>query len=433
MGAELAAHKSGELPAPLRPWVSLEGSICPQTMLEASEIFGQPQRQTCGSLQELQAHPRGIRLLCTQGCWSVQVLTPRLLRLRFSPSGEFLPRRSWDVALADAEWPPAPFELQESPTQVHLSTSLVQLQIDRDPLCFSFRDPQGQVFCADLPASLSWGSESIRLVKSLHPAEHIYGLGERAGLLNKRGRRYSHWTRDCWGYDAHSDNLYLAIPFALLLRPGLCYGLFLHCTHWSQFDLGQAEPEQWAIEVRAPELDYYLIYGPTPALVLQTYTQLTGRTPCLRSGPSATSSAAGATPALLKYRTLPSNFASARSPATSSTWISTTCAATASSPGIPAAFPIPPASRRSCMKPAFEWWPLGIPASSSIPKPTTPFLTRAWSKTSSFAAPTATSSTAMFGRAKFSSPISRAPQCGSGGDPGSGFSLKPVWMASGTT
>ncbi|MFT0795449.1 glycoside hydrolase family 31 protein [Synechococcus sp. H70.1] len=264
---------------PLRPWVSLESSICPQIMLEASEIFGQPQRQTCGSLQELQIHPRGIRLLCTQGCWSVQVLTPRLLRLRFSPSGEFLPRRSWDVALADEEWPPAPFELQESPTQIHLSTSLVQLQIDRDPLRFSFRDPQGQIFCADISGGLSWGSESIRLVKSLHPAEHIYGLGERAGLLNKRGRRYSHWTRDSWGYDAHSDNLYLAIPFVLLLRPGLCYGLFLHCTHWSQFDLGQADPEQWAIEVRAPELDYYLIYGPTPPLVLQTYTQLTGRMP----------------------------------------------------------------------------------------------------------------------------------------------------------
>ncbi|MGY2882650.1 alpha-glucosidase [Thermostichus sp. OS-CIW-33] len=238
-----------------------------------------PQRPTCGSLQQLQPHSRGIHLICAQGRWSMQVLTPRLFRLRFSPSGAFLPRRSWDVAPADEEWPPAPFELQESSTQIHLSTSQVQVQIDRDPLRFSFQDSQGQEFCADVSSGLTWGSDSIRLVKHLHPAEHIYGLGERAGLLNKRGRRYSHWTRDCWNYDAHSDNLYQAIPFALFLRPNLCYGLFLHCTHWSQFDLGQIDPEQWAIEVRAPELDYYLIYGPTPALVLETYTQLTGRPP----------------------------------------------------------------------------------------------------------------------------------------------------------
>lgn len=89
-------------------------------MLEPGEIFGQfparpPQRQTCGSLQELQIHPRGIQLLCRQGCWSVQVLTPRLLRLRFSPSGEFLPRRSWDVALADEEWPPAFLSCRKAP------------------------------------------------------------------------------------------------------------------------------------------------------------------------------------------------------------------------------------------------------------------------------------------------------------------------------
>ncbi|MEN9225115.1 MAG: glycoside hydrolase family 31 protein, partial [Thermostichus sp. DRC_bins_24] len=267
-------------------WVSLEGGVPrdPQPMLEPIEVFAQfparpPQRQTCGSLQQLQVHPKGIQLICSRGCWSVQVLTPRLVRLRFSPTGDWLPRRSWDVALADEEWPEVPFQLQESPTQIQLSTALVHVHIDRDPIRFHFQDPQGQSFCADTSAGLSWGPEGIHLHKHLHPEDQVYGLGERAGLLNKRGRRYSHWTRDCWNYDAHSDNLYQAIPWALFLRPGLCYGLFLHCTHWSQFDLGQTDPEQLAIEVHAPELDHYLIYGPTPDLVLNTYTQLTGRTP----------------------------------------------------------------------------------------------------------------------------------------------------------
>lgn len=255
-------------------------------MPESIEIFGQfparpPQRQTCGSLEQVQLYPKGIRLICSQGSWSIQVLTPRLLRLRFSPSGECLPHRSWDVALADEDWLPVPFHLQESPTQVQLSTSLVQVDINRDPIRFHFQDHQGQSFAADLEgeASLSWDAKGIQLHKHLHPQEQLYGLGERAGLLNKRGRRYSHWTRDCWNYDAHSDNLYLAVPFALCLRPGLCYGLFLHCTYWSQFDLGYTDPERLTLEVHAPELDYYLLYGPTPTQVLNTYTQLTGRTP----------------------------------------------------------------------------------------------------------------------------------------------------------
>ncbi|MEN9202663.1 MAG: glycoside hydrolase family 31 protein [Thermostichus sp. DG_1_6_bins_120] len=255
-------------------------------MLQPMEVFGQfpprpPQRQTCGSLQRLQVDSQGIQLHCSRGCWWVQVLSPRLLRLRFSPSGAFLPRRSWDVALADETWAPVPFQWQETPTQVQLSTTLVQVLINRDPIRFDFQDQQGQSFASDLEeeTNLSWDQEGIRLHKQLPPQEGVYGLGERAGLLNKRGRRYSHWTRDCWQYDAHSDNLYQAIPFALCLRPGLCYGLFLHCTHRSQLDLGQSHPEQLTLEVHAPELDYYLIYGPTPAQVLHTYTQLTGRTP----------------------------------------------------------------------------------------------------------------------------------------------------------
>jgi len=31
------------------------------------------------------------------------------------------------------------------------------------------------------------------------------------------------------------------------------------------------------METRASELDYYIIYGPEPAQILRTYTQLTGR------------------------------------------------------------------------------------------------------------------------------------------------------------
>ncbi len=33
------------------------------------------------------------------------------------------------------------------------------------------------------------------------------------------------------------------------------------------------------METRGPELDYYIIYGPEPAQIIATYTQLTGRMP----------------------------------------------------------------------------------------------------------------------------------------------------------
>jgi alpha-glucosidase len=82
--------------------------------------------------------------------------------------------------------------------------------------------------------------------------------------------------------------MYQAIPFFLSLRPGLTYGVFLNSTYRTQFDLGYTQSDQWQMTVdaandpaleSAPELDYYLIYGSTPAEILHHYTRLTGRMP----------------------------------------------------------------------------------------------------------------------------------------------------------
>jgi alpha-glucosidase len=73
--------------------------------------------------------------------------------------------------------------------------------------------------------------------------------------------------------------MYQAIPFFLSLRPDLAYGVFLNSTFWSQFDLGATKPGVWQMQTHSGELDYYLIFGPTPAEVVTTYTQLTGRMP----------------------------------------------------------------------------------------------------------------------------------------------------------
>jgi alpha-glucosidase len=73
--------------------------------------------------------------------------------------------------------------------------------------------------------------------------------------------------------------MYQAIAFFMALRPGIGYGLFFNTTFWSQFDIGAQQPGVWRMETQSSELDYYIIYGPEPANILNTYTQLTGRMP----------------------------------------------------------------------------------------------------------------------------------------------------------
>src|SRR5262249_53895395 len=80
-------------------------------------------------------------------------------------------------------------------------------------------------------------------------------------------------------YGPGTDPLYIAIPVFLALRPGLAYGVFLNNTWRSQFDMGASQPDVWHMQADGGALDYYLIYGPTPAEVLAGFGQLLGKTP----------------------------------------------------------------------------------------------------------------------------------------------------------
>jgi len=115
--------------------------------------------------------------------------------------------------------------------------------------------------------------------KKIEADEHFYGFGERTGLLDKLSDRVTNWTVDALDYGSLTDEMYQAIPFFIALRPKVGYGIFFNTTFWSQFDIGADQPGVWRMETRGGELDYYIIYGPEPANILRTYTQLTGRMP----------------------------------------------------------------------------------------------------------------------------------------------------------
>jgi alpha-glucosidase len=126
---------------------------------------------------------------------------------------------------------------------------------------------------------MGWRTGAVAGWKKIATDEHFYGFGERTGLLDKLSYRLTNWTADALDYGSLTDEMYQAIPFFIALRPQVGYGIFFNTTFWSQFDIGADQPGVWRMETRGNELDYYIIYGPEPANILRTYTQLTGRMP----------------------------------------------------------------------------------------------------------------------------------------------------------
>ena len=59
----------------------------------------------------------------------------------------------------------------------------------------------------------------------LQPGDHVYGLGDKAGAMDRRGRIFTLWNTDAYAWDAARDPLYKSIPFLLVEREGRAFGV----------------------------------------------------------------------------------------------------------------------------------------------------------------------------------------------------------------
>ena len=124
--------------------------------------------------------------------------------------------------------------------------------------------------------------DELRLSRPLASNERIYGLGERTGDMNKRGQAFPIWNIDPHkGHNPKTETMYTSIPFylGLTVEDGRAYGALLDHTGRIEMDLGKTVASQVSMTVQGDSLNVYFLMGPTPADVMQQYTELTGHMP----------------------------------------------------------------------------------------------------------------------------------------------------------
>lgn len=245
-----------------------------------------------GAVRSYTRDTQTLFLDCETGHLALTVLSSNCVRVRFTPDDTFAPRRSWAVTPSDTDFPVTPFDVDETSVAITVQTSLIAVHIDHDTAGLTFTDAAGNIFCADeqgIQIGRTSHSSSVftdhlvphlTCTKRIAEDEHFFGFGERAGLLDKRGRAMVNWTTDPpSGHGPGTDPMYLAIPVLLSVRPGLCYGLVLNNTWRSRFSMGYHQPDTWLMEVENGELDYYVVHGRTPATVMAGLARLLGTMP----------------------------------------------------------------------------------------------------------------------------------------------------------
>jgi alpha-glucosidase len=219
--------------------------------------------------------PSGIEASNGAATLRVTALTDGILRVRIAHGGAFPEDASWAV----------PRDVRMKSVPVHatangFTTGLLAVHLDPATLSLTVSDLAGKTIVADAPNALRFDGRGFTLRKALPIDQHIFALGDKTGVLDRRGGTFVDWNTDAFGFAPSTDPIYKSIPFYIGSdSDGRSYGLFLDNSWRSSFDFGHKDAS--AIEMSAPDgpIDYYVIAGPTIAEVVRRYTDLTGKAP----------------------------------------------------------------------------------------------------------------------------------------------------------
>ena len=227
-----------------------------------------------GSVHKL---PNGVELRAGKSSVRVVTAADGVVRVRVAASGAFPADHSWAV-LPEAVQNPPSARVSDSAKAVELTLSDGKVRIEKNPLRIIFMDASGKVLQSDI-RTMAFSGEAFRVWKDMPEDEHYYGLGDKAGPMDRRGRAFTMWNTDAYGWQESTDPLYKDIPFFLTLRGGTACGIFLDNTYRSSFDFGKESRDAYSFGADGGELNYYFFFGPHPKRVLESYTSLVGRTP----------------------------------------------------------------------------------------------------------------------------------------------------------
>ena len=201
------------------------------------------------------------------GVVRIEPITAFVFRIRVSLDGVFREAALVRYGVVRRDWPDIEVALSEDADSVTLRTEATALRVRRSDGDVVFLDARGKVIVESAGAPCVGRDGGFDVGFRLTEDEKLYGLGdETRERIQKRGHRGKMVLRNVASY----------APIPFLMSSG-GWGVFLNTTWFHRFDAGATDPDRLSFHSRGGQLDYYLIAGESLPLILDRYTQITGR------------------------------------------------------------------------------------------------------------------------------------------------------------
>ncbi|HEX3697838.1 MAG TPA: glycoside hydrolase family 31 protein [Polyangia bacterium] len=253
-----------------------------------------------GDVVSVEKTTQGVLLGVGEEKFRVDVLRVDLLRLKISQAGRFDDSPTFAASFQEPSAPP--FKLDETDDTLTLDTGRLKLVVGKQPFTVDAFRADGSVIFEDSRDDVGNGgyrqlNDSFMITRRIGPHDSIYGLGEKTGHFDRRGRTFILWNTDVLaqnvlstnrlheadltlnGRSTNFDPYYASIPFFYHCRANngdaKMAGFFIDNGYKANVDFSSRN--QYSYRFGGGQYTEYVFAGPNMADILSAYTFVTGR------------------------------------------------------------------------------------------------------------------------------------------------------------
>ena len=216
-----------------------------------------------------QLHNNQLSYKTDQGIWMFEPYGNHVMKTTFRPHG-YLHHEQISNAVIQKPAKGNRVVVHEQEGMVEFG-SIAKISLKEEKYAYQFGQQEDHVL-AEYFSEHEYKGFRFRLQKG----EQIFGGGERALPMNRRGYRFNLYNSPAYGYAEGADNLNFSIPFVISSKG---YGIFFDNASKGYLDIGKTDTEVLEAGFTSGELTYYVINGKNVDEILRRYTDLVGRQP----------------------------------------------------------------------------------------------------------------------------------------------------------
>jgi oligosaccharide 4-alpha-D-glucosyltransferase len=211
----------------------------------------------------------GWKAVTNKGTIFIIPFSDNIIEVRFSPDGSNPVDTSNAVILK-------PVNISKRKSQLSkvqlLESGDMKILVNSDPFFLTFIYKGDTILRESSGFDVAPGKSSVSL--KLSPGEAIYGAGERAIPIDRRGYILPLYNRPSYGYGVGTTSLNYSIPLILSSKK---YAVLWDNPQKGFVDIGKTHPDVMEWNAIGGPANYYVIAATTYPELMKSYTELTGR------------------------------------------------------------------------------------------------------------------------------------------------------------